>query len=241
MKTPPPIKRKDSISVEYYVQVSDEQLGPYDFEKIKVLLEFKNIDENTLIWKEGMKDWDEIVNLFEFNEIRQPFKSSIINSGNKKTLEKEFKNKTNFDSNRNSIISGTKNLRQVLVVKTFNCILTLFFNITIILTLFDRRWYTYKGSNEFIIRSLAELTIVYLIIILAIEIFYNKKITDKLSKYVFGIIATFFISILTMYFIQESRVFFINRYHYIIWIFCGVTLMIINILQVLRKNPNPLT
>jgi hypothetical protein len=32
-------------------------MGPYDFEKIKLLIEFKNINGTTLVWKEGMEDW----------------------------------------------------------------------------------------------------------------------------------------------------------------------------------------
>jgi len=67
MKTPPPIKKKnESSSAEYFVHVNEEQMGPYDFDKIKVLIEFKNIDKNTLIWKEGMDDWDFVSNLEEF-------------------------------------------------------------------------------------------------------------------------------------------------------------------------------
>lgn len=84
MKTPPPIKKKESDSTVYYVHVNDEQMGPYDFEKIKVLLEFKNIDENTLIWKEGMEDWEIISTLEEFKK-----QIIIPNSEKKSTKEKE--------------------------------------------------------------------------------------------------------------------------------------------------------
>jgi hypothetical protein len=55
-KTPPPIK-KNNPKIEYFVHLNDEQMGPYDFEKIKLLIEFKNINGTTLVWKEGMEDW----------------------------------------------------------------------------------------------------------------------------------------------------------------------------------------
>lgn len=71
MKTPPPFqKKKDSNSLDYFIQINDEQDGPYNFDKIKFLIEFKNIDENTLMWKEGMDDWN---NASKFNEFAEYF------------------------------------------------------------------------------------------------------------------------------------------------------------------------
>ena len=47
-------------------------MGPYDLEKLKLLIEFKNIDGSTLIWKEGMEDWDELANIDELsNEFKK--------------------------------------------------------------------------------------------------------------------------------------------------------------------------
>ncbi len=68
MKTPPPI-RKTIAKIEYFVIVNDEQTGPYDLAKIELLLEFNNINENTLIWREGMVDWDIISNVEEFTNL----------------------------------------------------------------------------------------------------------------------------------------------------------------------------
>ena len=62
MVTPPPINKAKNLNSEYFINVNNEQKGPYDFEKIKVLLEFKNIDETSLICEEGMKEWDNILN-----------------------------------------------------------------------------------------------------------------------------------------------------------------------------------
>ena len=66
--TPPPIKKQAS-NTAYFVCVNDEQMGPYDIEKLKLLYEFKNIDESTLIWKEGMEDWDALNNIPELASI----------------------------------------------------------------------------------------------------------------------------------------------------------------------------
>lgn len=63
---PPPIKRNNSKS-EYFIGVDGEKMGPYDLEKLKLLIEFKNIDGSTLIWKEGMEDWDELSNIDELS------------------------------------------------------------------------------------------------------------------------------------------------------------------------------
>ena len=103
MKTPPPIKKKnDSSSAEYFVHVNEEQMGPYDFDKIKVLIEFKNIDKNTLIWKEGMDDWDLVSNLEEFKihfklpeEEKKSPKEKILKNEKKSTETKI--NSASFD------------------------------------------------------------------------------------------------------------------------------------------------
>ena len=62
--TPPPIKRVNS-KTEYFIGVDGEQMGPYDLDKLKLLIEFKNIDGSTLIWHEGMEDWDELSNIHD--------------------------------------------------------------------------------------------------------------------------------------------------------------------------------
>jgi hypothetical protein len=116
MKTPPPIKKKDKTLENYFVQINHEQMGPYDSEKIKVLLEFKNIDENTLIWKEGMNDWDIISNLEEFN------KHLILPKLEKKTTEE----KISLDPNEQSEIN----------VQSVKNNYTKWFNVTSLITLF---------------------------------------------------------------------------------------------------------
>ena len=70
-KNPPPIKKGKSMT-EYFIGVNGEQMGPYDLEKLKLLIEFNNIDGSTLIWKEGMEDWDELANIDELsNELKK--------------------------------------------------------------------------------------------------------------------------------------------------------------------------
>jgi uncharacterized protein (TIGR02145 family) len=86
MKTPPPIRKKE-FQIEYFVILNDEQKGPFDLEKMKVLLEFNNINENTLVWKEGMEDWDTISKLEEFtNQIT----SKIVSDANINSKSEEI-------------------------------------------------------------------------------------------------------------------------------------------------------
>ncbi len=66
-KTPPPLKNSSTL-IEYFIAVDGIQKGPYDIEKIKMLLEFKNIDQNTLVWKEGMIDWASLSTFIELKE-----------------------------------------------------------------------------------------------------------------------------------------------------------------------------
>lgn len=42
---------------EYYLVVSEEQVGPYDLGKVKLLIEIKQINQETLVWTEGLNEW----------------------------------------------------------------------------------------------------------------------------------------------------------------------------------------
>lgn len=61
---PPPLPL-----VKYFIGINGQQQGPYDFETIENMLIGGQIDENTLIWKRGMRNWEAIVNLEEFNDL----------------------------------------------------------------------------------------------------------------------------------------------------------------------------
>ena len=98
MKTPPSIQKKIySNSAEYYVYINDEQLGPFNYEKIKVLIELKNIDENTSIWREGIEDWIKITNLDEFSKYFTPINS--LNTEKAENQKSVLKEKNNLNNN----------------------------------------------------------------------------------------------------------------------------------------------
>ncbi len=77
MATPPPI-RKNQSNIDYFLVINEEQKGPFNIDKIKGLLQQKELDENTLIWKEGMDDWEVISKLPEF-EMLEPLENSNSN------------------------------------------------------------------------------------------------------------------------------------------------------------------
>ena len=54
----PPIK--DIQKALWYVAIDGKQVGPYEEEKIKLLIELGQINKDTLVWKEGMIDWKKI-------------------------------------------------------------------------------------------------------------------------------------------------------------------------------------
>ena len=62
----PPVPSKK----EYYLVLSDEQAGPFNIEKLKLLIEIKQLTQDTLIWTKGLDDWKpashypEILDLF---------------------------------------------------------------------------------------------------------------------------------------------------------------------------------
>jgi len=51
--SPPPINREK----EYYVEINNEQSGPFNIEKIKLLVEINQINKSTLIWEKSLTNW----------------------------------------------------------------------------------------------------------------------------------------------------------------------------------------
>ena len=42
---------------KYYAQLDGKQEGPYDMTQFARLVQYELADENTMVWKDGMKDW----------------------------------------------------------------------------------------------------------------------------------------------------------------------------------------
>jgi membrane protease subunit (stomatin/prohibitin family) len=55
---PPPI----SQTVSYHVVINNSQSGPYNFNQIGQLLQGAQINQETLVWKPGMANWDYLKN-----------------------------------------------------------------------------------------------------------------------------------------------------------------------------------
>gem|GEM_PF-5404104 len=68
--TPPPFPSEPrSTESTYYVALNGKQMGPYDLDKMKVLIEVGQLVMNTQVWKEGMADWDEAHTVPELIEL----------------------------------------------------------------------------------------------------------------------------------------------------------------------------
>jgi len=53
--TPPPLPS----SQKYFIAVEEKSEGPYDLSTIEKYIQDAIITRDTLMWTEGMKDWDE--------------------------------------------------------------------------------------------------------------------------------------------------------------------------------------
>ena len=66
--TPPPLPK----AVSFYLAIDGQQAGPFDLAKIEEMARAKQVDKNTLAWKEGMSDWK---SAGEINELKKAFSS----------------------------------------------------------------------------------------------------------------------------------------------------------------------
>jgi membrane protease subunit (stomatin/prohibitin family) len=53
---PPPI-----LNVQYFVLINNQQNGPHSIDTIKLLISQGQVNKETLVWKEGMADWSNIM------------------------------------------------------------------------------------------------------------------------------------------------------------------------------------
>jgi membrane protease subunit (stomatin/prohibitin family) len=56
MSTPPP----PPINIQYYVLINNQQNGPHSIDSIKLMLSQNQINNETLVWKDGMTQWEKI-------------------------------------------------------------------------------------------------------------------------------------------------------------------------------------
>ena len=66
--TPPSVPTNQVIppsipKASYFVVINNQQVGPLHLQDIKKMLQDGQINRQTLIWKQGMSDWDVIANL----------------------------------------------------------------------------------------------------------------------------------------------------------------------------------
>ena len=62
-QTPPPIRRKK----EYFVEINEEQKGPFDLDKMKLLIEINQLNHESLIWEKSLIDWKSAREVPEIN------------------------------------------------------------------------------------------------------------------------------------------------------------------------------
>lgn len=66
---------------EWYLFIDDRYRGPYSFEQIDSTLRLGNLARGTLIWKEGMIDWEPVDQLVDFSDATQEAPSVAVAHG----------------------------------------------------------------------------------------------------------------------------------------------------------------
>lgn len=66
--TPPPLNNPQN-NTQYFLGINGEQRGAFDFDTVKSAIMSHQIDENVLVWKRGMANWQRIGDVAEFSNI----------------------------------------------------------------------------------------------------------------------------------------------------------------------------
>lgn len=53
-------KNKNGSDSCWFIEVSGKPAGPFSEEEIKTLIKEKKLNENSLVWKQGMETWNKI-------------------------------------------------------------------------------------------------------------------------------------------------------------------------------------
>jgi hypothetical protein len=56
INTPPPLPKQIA---QYYIALNDKQEGPFSLEQIQTYINDATIMKQTLVWTQGMQDWEE--------------------------------------------------------------------------------------------------------------------------------------------------------------------------------------
>jgi len=65
--TPPPIP--GAVVVSYFVALNGQQAGPFDLEGLKQMVGNGQLQRDTLVWKNGMANWDKAGNQGDLNDV----------------------------------------------------------------------------------------------------------------------------------------------------------------------------
>ncbi|MGL4584022.1 MAG: SPFH domain-containing protein, partial [Flavobacterium sp.] len=65
--TPPPIP--GAVVVSYFVALNGQQAGPFDLEGLKQMVSNGQLLRDTLVWKNGMANWDKAGNQGDLNDV----------------------------------------------------------------------------------------------------------------------------------------------------------------------------
>ena len=66
--TPPPLNNPQNTA-KYFLGINGEQRGAFDFDTVKKAILSHQIDENVLVWRRGMANWQRIGDVAEFSDI----------------------------------------------------------------------------------------------------------------------------------------------------------------------------
>lgn len=64
-ETPPPIPN----TTRYFIAINGKRFGPCDYNVVKNKIANGEIDGENLVWKKGMRDWDKICNMEDFQSL----------------------------------------------------------------------------------------------------------------------------------------------------------------------------
>ncbi len=88
--TPRPLNTTNNA--QYFLAINGEQRGAFDFETVKNAIMSHQIDENVMVWRRGMANWQPIGEVAEFSNIFNSCPPPILKSNNQVTKNHQYGN-----------------------------------------------------------------------------------------------------------------------------------------------------